>query len=174
MLSSEAVAPTGFIPCLGTWSNTQMTTGKSLPRSEAATTRVQPLIAVVDDDPSFLRSVGRLLHSANYAVETFGSAHDFLAAQQSSAPQCLVLDVHMPGMTGLELHDRLRAQGCRLPIVFVTAYETPHTREHAHLPGVYGLLLKPFDKRILLNAVQEALKDRSQNPSASPIQPDQP
>jgi FixJ family two-component response regulator len=115
------------------------------------------LIAVVDDDVSFLRSVGRLLRSAGYTVETFDSAREFLASLDSSSPQCLVLDVHMPGMTGLELQDWLAAQGCRLPIIFVTAYDTPQTQAHAHRAGSFGLLLKPFHKTALLNAIGEAV-----------------
>ncbi len=116
-----------------------------------------PLIAVVDDDVSFLRSVGRLLRSAGYRVETFSSAREFLEALPSHAPDCLVLDVHMPGMTGLELHEWLLSQSYSLPVIFVTAYDTPQTREHAQRSGSFGLLLKPFDKAGLLEAIGRAI-----------------
>jgi FixJ family two-component response regulator len=138
-----------------------MITSKTIESRESAAGTDRPLIAIVDDDASFLRSVGRLLHSANYAVKTFGAALDFLAALPDSSPQCLVLDVHMPGMTGLELQDRLVAQGHCLPIIFVTAYDTPQTRVHASREGVFGLLLKPFDKDALLNAIQDAVSCQS-------------
>ncbi len=118
---------------------------------------VRTAIAVVDDDASFLRSVGRLLRSAGYGVEMFGSAREFLATLPSGQPQCLVLDVHMPEMTGLQLQENLAAQGCQVPIIFMTAYDTPQTREHASRPGSMGLLLKPFDKQSLLDAIQAAL-----------------
>lgn len=116
-----------------------------------------PVIAVVDDDPSFLRSVGRLLDSAGYRVEMFGSGREFLATLPEGRPQCLVLDVHMPEMTGLQLRDQLAALGCHLPVIFVTAHDTPQTRAHAQRVGSCGFLLKPFDMRQLLSAIAEAL-----------------
>ena len=114
-------------------------------------------IAVVDDDASFLRSVGRLLHAAGYAVKTYASARDFLVSLEASSPGCLILDVHMPGMTGLELQDWLTDHGYRVPIILVTAYDTPKTRDYAQRAGSYGLLLKPFDKSALLSAIDKAL-----------------
>jgi FixJ family two-component response regulator len=118
----------------------------------------RPLIAVVDDDPSFLRSVGRLLRSTGYAVATFGTAREFIAALPGIAPTCVVLDVHMPDMTGLELQERLATQGRCPPTVLVTAYDTPQTRERARQAGSFGLLVKPFDKQELLNALAEAMR----------------
>ncbi len=120
-----------------------------------------PLIAVVDDDASFLRSVGRLLRSTGYAVATFGSARELLAALPALAPSCLVLDVHMPEMTGLDLYERLTAQGTSVPAIFVTAYDTPQTLERARQAGCVGLLLKPFDKESLLKTLQEVLRPRA-------------
>jgi len=134
-------------------------TGQSLQLEAKATTR--GLIAVVDDDVSFLQSVGRLLRTAGYEVKLFGSGGQFLASLPAFRPQCLVLDVHMPEMTGLELQDQLTAQGSSLPLIFVTAYETPVTREHALRAGSFGLLLKPFDQQALLQAVQKALSCRT-------------
>lgn len=122
----------------------------------------RPLIAVVDDDASFLRSVGRLLRTAGYDVEMFSSGRDFLASFPACLPQCLVLDVHMPHMTGLELQDRLVADDLRLPVVFVTAYDTPQTREHARRAGSFGLLVKPFDQGALLRAVKAAVRSHTQ------------
>ena len=118
---------------------------------------VHPVVAVVDDDASFLRSVGRLVRSAGYRVALFGSAREFLASLPTVSPQCAVLDVHMPEMTGLELQDRLTTQGSRLPIVFVTAYDTPQAREHAQRSGSFGLFLKPFAQETFLQAIREAI-----------------
>jgi FixJ family two-component response regulator len=132
-------------------------------RNEAVST-AGALISVVDDDASFLRSLGRLLRSAGYTVQTFGSARQFLSSLKTCQPQCLVLDVHMPEMTGLQLQENLEAQGLCVPVIFVTAYDTPQTREHARRAGSFGLLLKPFDKEALLRAIQEAIKCQTQDP----------
>jgi FixJ family two-component response regulator len=98
-----------------------------------------------------------VLRLAGYAVETFGSAGEFLATLPASQPQCLVLDVHMPEMSGLELQDRLATQESCVPIVFMTAHDTPQTRERIHRAGSFGLLLKPFASEALLRAVRDAL-----------------
>lgn len=117
----------------------------------------KPFIAVVDDDESFLRSLGRFLGSVGYTVKTFGSAREFLTSLPESTPQCLVLDIQMPEMTGLELRDRLAAQGSSVPVIFVTADDTPETRQRVHQAGSFGLILKPVDKQALLSAVAEAV-----------------
>ena len=121
--------------------------------------RASGLIAVVDDDLPFLRSVGRLLLSAGFAVATFSSGREFLAAISGSMPGCLLVDVHMPEMSGLQLQERLAALKIRIPIIFITAYDAPQTREHARREGCVGLLLKPFDKQSLLEAICRALGD---------------
>lgn len=111
---------------------------------------------MVDDDVSFVRSVGRLLRSAGYPVETFASGDDFLAALPAAAPECLVVDVHMPQMDGLELHDKLLAQGIAFPIVFMTAQETPQILHHVQ-EAHSELLLKPFDRQALVHAIARAV-----------------
>jgi len=121
-------------------------------------------VAVVDDDESFLRSVGRLLRSVGYTVKTFGSAREFLASLPESSPQCLVLDIYMPEMTGLELQDQFVAQGSHVPVIFVTAHDTPETRARANQAGSFGLLLKPFDKRVLFNAIAAAVSSEPSGP----------
>ncbi len=113
-------------------------------------------VVVVDDDPSFLRAMGRLVRAAGFKVEMFGSPRKFLEALPELSPRVLVLDVHMPEMTGLELHERLVASGVHLPVVFVTAFDTPQTRERASKAGSAGLLLKPFDEAALLQAISSA------------------
>ncbi len=116
-----------------------------------------PCIAVVDDDRSFLRSVGRLLRSLGYSVQTFGSAREFLDRCSGQRPDCLVLDVHMPDMGGPELHYMLLNQGYRVPVVFVPADVTPQTLGHLQASGS-ELLLKPFDQAHLVRAISAALK----------------
>jgi FixJ family two-component response regulator len=122
-----------------------------------------PLIAVVDDDRSVVKSLARTLRAAGYNVGTFGSAQEFLSSLATSVPQCVVLDVQMPEMSGLELQDQLAAQGSCLPVIFMTAYDTPQTRAHVHRAGVFGLLLKPFPNEALLRAIREALSGQPQD-----------
>jgi FixJ family two-component response regulator len=122
-----------------------------------------PLIAVVDDDQSVVKSLARMLRLAGYTVETFGSAREFLASLPTARPQCLVLDVHMPEMSGLELQDRLAAQESCVPVIFMTAHDTPQTRERIHHAGGFGLLLKPFANEALLCGIREALSCQSQD-----------
>ena len=131
-----------------------------------------PLIAVVDDDASFLRSVERLLRGAGYRVASYRSGREFQAAQGGPPPDCLVLDVHLPEMTGLELRDRLAEAGNRLPVVLMTAYDTPQTRERAVRPGTFGLLLKPFDRQELLAALARALSNGPEASDKPPLSPD--
>ncbi len=111
----------------------------------------------MDDDEFFLRSVARLLRSHGYPVQTFGSGREFLDAGIINKPQCLVLDVHMPGMGGPELHQELLARGCDFPVVFVTADVTPQTLQHMRDRGC-RLLLKPFDQDILSAAIRNAIE----------------
>jgi two-component system response regulator FixJ len=130
-------------------------TGQDLPECP------QPLIAVVDDDLPFLRSVGRLLRSAGFRVETFGSGREFLAAVPDLMAGCVLVDVHMPEMTGLQLQETLGELGIQLPLIFITAYDSPQTREHARRPGCAGLLLKPFERQALIEAIWRALSGSS-------------
>jgi FixJ family two-component response regulator len=111
-------------------------------------------VAVVDDDLSFRRSVQRVLSAAGYRVSAFASPSDFLRSLASSVPSCLVVDLHMPGMTGIELYDRLVAQGFSLPAILVTGKETPQTREQARHRGFSGFMPKPCDVQILLQTIE--------------------
>jgi FixJ family two-component response regulator len=128
---------------------------------------IKPLIAVVDDDPSILKALRRMLRSAGYDVGVFGSAQEFLRSLAFRSPQCLVLDVHLPGMTGIELHDRLRNLGCQLPIVFITANDTPQTRTAASHSEGTALLFKPFGNTALLAAICKGVA-RSRLDAAKP------
>jgi len=118
---------------------------------------VAPLIAVIDDDRSIVKSLARLLRLAGYGVDTFGSAQEFLNCLALSLPRCLVLDVQMPGMSGFELQSRMKDSGHGVPIVFITAHDTPHTRAAASQSGAIALLFKPFQSTALLAAIEEAI-----------------
>ena len=118
---------------------------------------VTPLIAVVDDDHSIVKSLARLLRLSGYAVDTFGSAQEFLNCVALSLPRCLVLDVQMPGMSGFELQSRMKELGHAVPIVFITAHDTSQTRAAARQSGAITLLFKPFRSTVLLTAIAEAI-----------------
>jgi len=118
---------------------------------------VAPMVFVVDDDPSVRRSLTRLLASAGYTVEAFASAKEFLAREPYAGPCCLVLDVRMPGLSGLELQETLAAAGRRMSIVFVTGHVDVPMSVRAMKRGAADLLTKPVDDKVLLAAIQRAL-----------------
>jgi FixJ family two-component response regulator len=119
--------------------------------------REAPLVCVVDDDASVRRGLARLLRAAGYRVQTFGSADEFLDAAHADACGCLILDVRLPGQSGLDLQERLAAQGSRLPIVFITGHGDAAMHLRALDAGAVDFLQKPFPERRLLAAVEEAL-----------------
>ena len=129
-------------------------------------TAVSPLVFVVDDDPSVRKSLTRLLGSAGYVVEAFASAREFLAREPHPGPCCLVLDVRMPGLTGLELQERLLAGGRRMSIVFVTGHVDVPKSVQAMKGGAVDLLTKPVDAKDLLAAVQRCLVKSAQDLNA--------
>jgi FixJ family two-component response regulator len=120
-------------------------------------TAVSPLVFVVDDNLSIRKSLTRLLGSAGYLVEAFASAREFLAHPQHPGPCCLVLDVRMPGLTGIQLQEMLAATGRRLSIVFVTGHADVPTSVKAMKAGAVDLLTKPVDAEDLIPAIQRAL-----------------
>ena len=128
-------------------------------------TVIVPLVFVVDDDASVRKSLTRVLASSGYAVEEFASAVDFLARACAPRPCCLVLDVRMPGVSGLDLQTALAAAGRRLPIVFVTGHVDVPMTVKGMRNGAVDWLTKPFGAKELLNAVERAVakdvQDRS-------------
>jgi two-component system, LuxR family, response regulator FixJ len=114
-------------------------------------------IFVVDDDDSVRTSLVRLLKSAGHAVMAFASAEDFLRLVQADEPGCIVVDVHMSAMSGIELLQVLLAQQRVIPAIVITAYEDAETRRAATDAGVVAFLKKPFDDSLLLEAVSRAL-----------------
>ena len=117
-------------------------------------------VFVVDDDTSVLTALRRLIGSSGYHVVTFGSAEDFLHSASRDMPGCLVLDIRLPGMSGIELQEHLAANGIRIPIIFITAYNNVHSRTKAASPQAIAYLEKPFDGQSLLDAIQLAFKGK--------------
>jgi FixJ family two-component response regulator len=115
-------------------------------------------VYVVDDDEGFLRSMNRLLRAAGYDVRTFPSAREFLAAHRASAPSCLLLDLRMPGVSGLDLQAQLAASGNDLPIVFLSGHAEFHAGVRAMKAGAIDFLAKPFTEAELLSAVASGLE----------------
>jgi FixJ family two-component response regulator len=116
------------------------------------------LVAVVDDDASVRRALTRLLQSADLRVFTYASAIEFLDTGISSAPGCLILDIHLGGMSGLELLSRLRELGHILPVLIITAHDDAPAREAAARGGCAAYLRKPLDAKMLLEEVATAMK----------------
>ena len=116
------------------------------------------LIAIVDDDRSVLSAVKDLMESAGLSARCFGSAEEFLESDERSQTACLVADIRMPGMSGLELQAKLKAEGSRIPIIFITAHGDARMRMQAMNAGAVEFLSKPFDDEVLLEKVRPALK----------------
>lgn len=114
-------------------------------------------IAVVEDDPSMLRSIQRLLTASRFAVEVFPSAEAFLDRARHSQPACLVLDIHLSGMSGLDLRRKLAAAGSTLPVIFITAIGDESLQSTAIALGCAAYLQKPFSPEALIAAIKGAL-----------------
>ena len=122
-----------------------------------------PFVFVVDDDPSIRKSLNLLLSSAGYGVKTFDSAKEFLESERDSpGPACLVLDVKMPGLSGLDLQKELKSRKYNIPIIFITGHGDIPMSVQAMKKGAVDFLPKPFDDGELLGAVNEALLKDSQ------------
>jgi FixJ family two-component response regulator len=126
-----------------------------------ALNKSKSLIAIVDDDESVCRAVRRLVRSLAMDAETFSSGQDLLDlldAMPSFQPDCLILDVQMPGMNGLEVQERLAACGNTFPVIFITAHDEVGVREKALAAGAVAFLRKPFNDELLIKTMREALK----------------
>lgn len=113
-----------------------------------------PLVAVIDDDESVRESLPDLLREFGFAAQCFSSAEEFLASDKLSQTECLVLDVVMPGMTGLELQKELKVRGQETPVIFITAQKDEGLRARALEQGAVELLIKPFSDTALLAALR--------------------
>jgi len=123
-----------------------------------------PRIAVVDDDPSVLKALKRLLHTRSFRVQTFESAQRFLAALPDSLPDCLIVDLQMPEMDGIELMQHLAGMG--LPMIVITAHSEVGVRERCESAGAVAFLLKPLQDSSLFAAI-----DASLSAAGSPLIP---
>ena len=114
------------------------------------------IVYVVDDDPSIRKALERLLRSAGYHALTFASAEEFLDSASGLDEGCIVLDIRLPGMTGLDLHEKLLSEGAKYSVIFMTAHDSPQWRERAEKAGAVAYLNKPFPEQTLLDAIQLA------------------
>ena len=117
-----------------------------------------PLVAIVDDDDLFRRSIERLVRSAGFRVEAFGSAEDFLERADLDQTACAILDMKLPGMNGLDLQQRLITRPRPMPIVFVSAHGEAITRANALRAGAIAFLKKPFDNSTLIDALNRSIR----------------
>ena len=116
------------------------------------------VIAIVDDDPSVRKGLERLIRSAGWQAETFASAQEFLDRPRTEAPSCLVLDLQLPGLSGLDLQKRMAEAGLETPIVFLTGHGNIPASVKAMKAGAIEFLTKPVDEQDLLRAIQEAIE----------------
>jgi FixJ family two-component response regulator len=120
-----------------------------------------PSIAIVDDEEAIRKALGRLLRASGLEAESYASGQEFLDAAAERRPDCVVLDLHMPGMSGLQVLRRLKAAGQLLSVVVITAHDEPETREQCLDAGACAYLRKPLEDRLLLNAISAAMRSHS-------------
>ena len=116
------------------------------------------MISIVDDDEDVREATKSLVRSLGYNALTFCSAEEFLGSAHVTATACLIADVQMPGMSGIELQERLIADGSRIPVIFVTAFPQEKLQGHVIKRGAIGYLRKPFDEGRLIECIDTALK----------------
>ena len=117
-----------------------------------------PIVFVIDDDASFRQSTGRLIQSIGFQVKTFGAAAEFLSTGRTDVPSCLVLDVRLPGLSGLDLQQELGEAGIEIPIIFITGHGDIPMSVRAMKAGAVEFLTKPFREQDLLDAIRQAIK----------------
>jgi FixJ family two-component response regulator len=118
----------------------------------------EPLIAVIDDDDSFRVALVESLCSFGYGVRDFACAEDFVAAIEASFYDCIITDIHMPGMSGLDLKRLLADRDCRTPVIMITAHSEPGLEARAAASGAASLLRKPFETDVLIGCLEKALQ----------------
>ena len=121
-------------------------------------TNAKPVVIVVDDDPSILRALRRLISGAGFDVRTFNRPSSLLNSELPDAEACLIIDVHLPEMNGVELYQTLAAAGCTLPVILITAHADEETRDLARSIHPFALLIKPFGRDLLVNSIETALQ----------------
>jgi FixJ family two-component response regulator len=127
-------------------------------RRKIASLSVIPVISVVDDDASVRNATQNLVRSMGYTVRTFASADAFLQSGYLKDTSCVIADVQMPGMNGVELQSLLRAKGCHIPFIFISAFPEATIRQRALRDGAICFLAKPFDGGVLLDYLNKAIE----------------
>jgi len=122
-----------------------------------ASERKEKMVAIIEDDESYRVAVRRLLKSAGFSARSFASAEDFLSSGEQRETGCLIADIRMPGMSGLDLQSKLNSDHCPIPTIFITAHGDDKMRMQAMRGGAVKFLAKPFDGETLLEAVRVAL-----------------
>ncbi|WP_296234401.1 response regulator transcription factor [Pseudomonas sp. UBA4617] len=120
--------------------------------------RNKAIIAIVDDDESLRIALESLLRASGYLARTYGGAREFLDSEGPQLANCLISDIQMPGMCGVELYEALRSRGLNIPVIFMTAYPGERPRISADMPGVIACLPKPFEAEQLLASIETALR----------------
>ena len=127
------------------------------------------LISIVDDDELARDGIRELVESFGYTVAAFSPAEDFLASSQVEETACLITDLQMPGLSGLELQEALRSQGHRTPVILITAYPSENHQKRALNGGAVGFLSKPFDERSLIKCLTAAIESSNRQASTAPL-----
>ena len=119
---------------------------------------MKPLISVIDDDESIRKATRLLIQSFGFQAVALQSAETFLQSAQLRETSCLIVDVQLPGMNGLQLQRHLAAEGCKVPIIFITAYDNSDSRQQAMQAGAVAFLSKPFSDNLLLQTIRATLR----------------
>jgi len=121
------------------------------------------LVSIIDDDLSVRRALRRLVATAGFSVETFASGSEFLDSDPVGRSQCIVLDIHLGGLNGFDVQERLKAMGGDAPVIFITSHDDEATHARAGRSGAVGYLRKPFEESALLDAIERAIGKADQS-----------
>jgi FixJ family two-component response regulator len=142
------------------WLNAVLRQGQFALASGRLVLSTLSVISVIDDDASVRTATNNLLCSHGYLIQTFASADDFLQSDRLNNSSCVIADVQMPGMSGLDLLTHMRAQGYTVPLIFITAFPDDSARARALKAGAIGFLAKPFAGPLLIDCIETALNRR--------------
>ena len=125
-------------------------------------------VAIVDDEPAVRTALARLLCASSFETKTYGSAREFINSMRGRIPECLVLDVHMPGFTGLDLQRYLNRMNTKIPTIVITAFDDAGIRERSTTSGAKAFLTKPLHGQTLIDAILSATKKKDETKSVTP------
>jgi FixJ family two-component response regulator len=121
------------------------------------TANLTMLVSIIDDDFSVRRALRRLVASAGFSVETFASGGEFLDSDSLGRSHCIVLDIHLGGLSGFDVQERLKEMGVQVPVIFITAHDDAATHTRVNGSGAVAYLRKPFEEHALLDAIERAI-----------------